>query len=90
MGSEGCDTDPKANVCCKKQEKALVTMVGTLESCCQEIASSTQLLKSSFHVVIGSIKHHRRQRLRKRHLLINILEMVTILRLLLLPRVLYY
>ena len=63
MGSEGCGTDPKANVCCKKkkQEKALVTMVRTLEICCQEIVSSTQLFKSSFHVV-RKLKHHRRQR----------------------------
>ena len=63
MGSEGCGTDPKANVCCKKkkQEKALVKIVRTLEICCHEIASSTQLFKSLFHVV-RQLKHHRRQR----------------------------
>ena len=49
----------------------------------------TMVIISAVGFDIGELTQRRRQRQRKRHLKINIREMVTIFRLLLLPRILY-
>ena len=59
-------------------------IIGSAQSKSTELCSSAAVVPQS-----GELTQRRRQRQRKRHLKINIWEMVTIFKLLLLPRILY-